>query len=240
MPLVTEELLDAISQVESGNDPKAIGDTGLRNKAFGAFQIRLPAFKDVQRLFPQEFGEITFEQIKRDPTLNRLTAKRYLEALESHYGITDVDRLISGFNAGPSARRGAIRNPNYVNKVKQQLRGEGNDISGGDKVPGPRSRVDPIEEGVRRIFQMTVAAGFKPLSTQDIEQILEKVEPPRAMPGVKQPNRGLPALPGSRVLGDSPLALGDSHISNSPARPGMANLQNLLFRGQPPSPLTEL
>ena len=121
MPLVTDELLDAIAQVESGGNPKAIGDTNLPDAAYGAFQVRMPAFKDVQRVFPQEFANTPFERVQADPALNRLVARRYLEAGEQAYGITDLERLVAYYNAGPRVRRGEIPNMIYVRKVLRAL-----------------------------------------------------------------------------------------------------------------------
>lgn len=120
-PLVTEELLDAIAQVESGNNPKARGDLGLRHPAMGAFQMRQPAYQDVQRFYPQEFGQVPFERAMAQPTLQRQAARRYLEALQQRYGLKGLEAVIAGYNAGPSVRTKGIRNPDYVRKVKQRL-----------------------------------------------------------------------------------------------------------------------
>lgn len=121
--LVTEELLDAISQVESGGNPHARGDLSLSNAAYGAFQVRLPAYRDVQRVFPSEFSRVPFERVQAEPSLNRLVARRYLEAGEHTYGITELPRLIAFCNAGPTVRRGEVPNMSYVRKVLRLLNG---------------------------------------------------------------------------------------------------------------------
>ena len=116
--LVDDKLLDAIALQESWHNPKAVGDNGT---AFGAFQLRKSAFKDVQRIYPKEFGKESFDRVKTDPAFNRLIARRYLEAFEGHYGITDMDRLISAYNAGPRSREGALVNPDYVARIQHNL-----------------------------------------------------------------------------------------------------------------------
>ena len=121
MSHVNDGLLDAIAQVESGNNPEAQGDLELANPALGAFQMRLPAYQDVQRLYPKEFGHLEFGKAMQDPALQRQAARRYLEILEGPYGLTDLPSLIAGYNAGPSVKKRGIRNPDYVAKVQAAL-----------------------------------------------------------------------------------------------------------------------
>ena len=45
----------------------------------------------------------------------------------------------------------------------------------------PKQKTDLIEDGMRRINRKTMAAGFGPLSIKDIEGILTKLQPPRAI-----------------------------------------------------------
>ena len=168
--LVNDELLNAIGQVESQHNPNAIGDDG---KSVGAYQMQPIAYQDVQEFFPKRFGQIPYEHLRTDPALQREAAKAYLHVGEQKYGITDLDRLISFYNAGPKARN-SITNPDYINKVKGAM-------------GKPQSRIDPIEDGLRRVYRMTAQAGFDPLSAKEIEQMLAKVDPPTALPGVKRP-----------------------------------------------------
>lgn len=119
--LVTDDLLNAIMQAESSGNPRAIGDLKLSQPAYGGFQVREIAFKDVQRIHPNEFAKIKFTQVQKSPDMNRQVARRYLEALEGHYGITDLDSLISGYNQGPAVKRRGIINGTYVRKVKRFL-----------------------------------------------------------------------------------------------------------------------
>jgi len=183
--LVTDALLDAIARKESNNNPAAVGDTHLANQAYGAFQVRLPAFQDVQRVFPDQFGQVTFEQMQRDPALNRAVAKAYLLAGEQAYGITELPRLISFYNRGPKARSGPITNQSYVNDVQQFLR-----APTGDPPVKPTSRrtdqpFRTAEEAVTYLNRMVVSTDLMaPLTAQEIEPMLSRFSPPTAMPGV--------------------------------------------------------
>lgn len=170
--LVTEQLLDAIAQTESGNNPAARGDQHLSNQAYGAFQMRLPAYQDVQRLYPSEFGAIPFANIQQDAALQRKAARRYLEGLEAHYGITDLDRLIAGYNAGPRVRQGTIPNPDYVIKVKRRLP---------PTSEAPMDRTMQQLLAINKHLQILQEFGVAPLSVDDIEQILAQQAQP-AMP----------------------------------------------------------
>ena len=123
--LITEELLNAIAHVESENNPSAIGDRGMRYPAYGAFQMRRPAYLDVIRLRPG-LKQTPFEALQGNADLQRQFARTYLEILASDYGLSDLDRLLAGYNAGPTAvRQGRIpvSTHSYVRKVKARLGG---------------------------------------------------------------------------------------------------------------------
>lgn len=117
-----EALLDAIAQTESGNNPQAIGDRGLKNPAYGAYQMRRPAYDDVMRTRP-DLRQISFEQMQRDAQAQRQLAEGYLRMLNGTYGLQDVDAILSGYNAGPGAARKGVRVPAYINKVRSQMKG---------------------------------------------------------------------------------------------------------------------
>jgi hypothetical protein len=108
--LTTEEILKGMSFLESTNDPDQIGDKNLKNKAYGEFQVRLPALKDVNeklnKNFPKNPKDLTPEQ-------NREVATLYLEQIlprtlkqllknrgREDYEITQQD-IINSYNYGP-------------------------------------------------------------------------------------------------------------------------------------------
>lgn len=102
--------------------------------------------------------------------------------------------------------------------------------------PTPQEQQDPIERGIFRISRMTEAAGFNPLTVQDIEQILSKVEPPRAMPGVRQPPE--------TTLGEAPLPNPENFsfqhgMDRSGTTPSLGGLVNPMLRTNQPRSLLE-
>lgn len=180
--LVTEQLLDAIKYAESRGQrqpTKAVGDTQNTYPAHGAYQMTKPAYQDVQRLFPKEFGSIPFERLlESDEPFQRQAARRYLEAGQSNYGITDFNRLISFYNRGPKARTGAISNTAYVNTVRQYMK-----LPRFESVPeGPMpKKLKPQaalqgEEEVRRLNRLMTAAGFAPMRLPEVEKVLVRMD----------------------------------------------------------------
>ena len=114
---ISKALLDAIAGVESNFNPKAVGDKG---KAMGMFQMQPIAYQDIQRVDPA-YRTIPYSRLKTDAAFQRQTAERYLRMGQETYKITDPDRLISFYNAGPKARSGPLINRGYVDKVKARM-----------------------------------------------------------------------------------------------------------------------
>ena len=121
--LITEQLLRALARKESGNNPAALGDRGLAQPAYGRFQMRRPAYQDVvQRR--SEFAGIPFEKVQRDAELQETFARAYLSVLANEYGLSELDDLLAGYNAGPTAvRRGKIPSQTlrYIEDVKRLM-----------------------------------------------------------------------------------------------------------------------
>ena len=98
---------------------QAVGDQGV---AHGAFQIHPIMYQDIQRIFPQDWGHISYEQMLATPALQDAAALSGLRMLRDHYGLSG-DALISAWNTGPGqARRGHL-NHSYVDTVKKGLKG---------------------------------------------------------------------------------------------------------------------
>jgi soluble lytic murein transglycosylase-like protein len=89
------KLLDAISQVESNNDPGAVGDGG---RAIGSYQIHRLYWKDGTRILGVEWEY----RDARDPRRARRVVSAYLR----HYGkgksLSDMARI---HNGGPRGHR---------------------------------------------------------------------------------------------------------------------------------------
>lgn len=71
--------LAALIAVESGGNPKAIGDKHLKNRAYGVCQIRQPYLDDVNKIAGTRF---TLKQVAASPTLSRWCVVTYVR----HYG----------------------------------------------------------------------------------------------------------------------------------------------------------
>ena len=71
--------LTALIMVESGDDPYAIGDKHLTNKAYGICQIRQPYLDDVNRI---EGTSYTLTDVRNNRGVSRWCVIRYV----THYG----------------------------------------------------------------------------------------------------------------------------------------------------------
>jgi len=118
--------LAAIALVESGNNPDAVGDRHLRNKAYGSYQIRQPYLTDVNRVSGKN---LTLEDIrgKGSEGMAAWAVKVYL----SHYGkrytrITGKKPTIEVYarihNGGPNGWKKNSTKA-YWQKVQRALKG---------------------------------------------------------------------------------------------------------------------
>lgn len=76
-----------LEHVESGGNADALGDVGLKNKAYGILQIRKPYLDDVNNLFSERiqerWGKPAFDMLEmKESDKARWVAEKYL----SHYG----------------------------------------------------------------------------------------------------------------------------------------------------------
>ena len=121
--LITPDLLRALALKESSGGTRLLGDKGLVNKAYGTYQIRKPAYLDVVRL-RKELADVPFSQVQSDQQMNETFARAYLSVLANEYGLKDIDSLLMGYNAGPTAvRRGKVppSAQTYSHEVQQLM-----------------------------------------------------------------------------------------------------------------------
>ncbi len=122
---IDQKLLDAIKQVESKGDVDAIGDKGLSNKAYGAYQIRKPYYDDAvefnsslkDKKFPDDVKGGGSEGHSED--VIRSYMKRYATAKRLGHPPTDED-IARIHNGGPNG----YKNPNtdkYWKKVQEAM-----------------------------------------------------------------------------------------------------------------------
>jgi len=84
-----EFFLCVLAMVESGNNPNAVGDLKLRNKAYGLYQIRKPYLDDVNRIYRKEVREKFGRRLTIKDVYGRGsegTATWVVKAYLSHYG----------------------------------------------------------------------------------------------------------------------------------------------------------
>ena len=113
--------LTALAMVESGNDPTAVGDRNLRNKAYGIYQIRQPYLDDVNRIAGTNF---TIEDMVESEVISRWCVVTYIK----HYGRQErtgkpltmeiASRL---HNGGPNGYKRKSTDAHW-NKMKSKLK----------------------------------------------------------------------------------------------------------------------
>ena len=102
-----QERLDAIQYAESRGerDPyKAIGDKGMKYPAYGAYQMREPAFQDVRRLRPKTLANYpnvdSADDIIGNKDLQRALTAAYLNILMNDYKLGNLDSATAAYNWG--------------------------------------------------------------------------------------------------------------------------------------------
>lgn len=110
-PVTIWQLMDAISFVESGNNPDAIGDNG---KAVGPFQIQPIMLDDVNRILGKEVFTL---KDRYSLTKSRLIFLIYT----THYNCNqDASRIARDWNGGPNGHTKSATLPYYL-KVHDAL-----------------------------------------------------------------------------------------------------------------------
>ena len=91
-----------------------LGDLKLKNKAYGAFQVRLPALQDVNRLYKTNY---TMDDLN-DPMINARVGLLYYKSMTDFYGAKNKRQAMAGYNGGPGAIKGNNEKANsYADSV---------------------------------------------------------------------------------------------------------------------------
>jgi len=88
--IVTDKFLTSVALIESNGNPNAVGDKG---KSLGMFQMSKEAFQDAYSYCRMvnnydvhwlllEYGKTDYKSAMKDPTLQKLFAKAYLQFIE--------------------------------------------------------------------------------------------------------------------------------------------------------------
>ena len=121
MPDDYEAMLPGFQYAESRGeaDPwAAVGDQGASR---GAYQIQPIMYQDIQRVYPNDWGQMSYEQMLSKPESQTSAILSGLRMLEEHYGLTG-DALLSGWNTGPTKARKGYRNQKYIDTYKEGIR----------------------------------------------------------------------------------------------------------------------
>ena len=125
---IDDRLIDAVSDVESSNNPAAFKkDEGAR----GLTQVRPEAWDDLVRHFPGKYGSMKYERDIFKPAVARQAARDYLNILCGYLrqvGIpVTLDNLMSAYNwgVGNVVKYGPEKVPpgtkQYVKKIARSL-----------------------------------------------------------------------------------------------------------------------
>ena len=114
-------LLQAIAMVESGGNDEAIGDRHLRQKAYGAYQIRQPVCDDYNQAHGTKYrAEEMLGNRKLSEKICRWYINHYATAKRLGRPPTDEDRARI-WNGGPNGwKRSSTKS--YWRQVAKQLK----------------------------------------------------------------------------------------------------------------------
>ena len=122
MPDDLESLIPGFQYAESRGEAhpfQAVGDAG---RSRGAFQIQPIMYQDIQRVYPEAWGQVAYEDMLAAPETQRAAMLAGLQMLRDHYGLSG-DALISAWNTGPGAARKGHLNQAYIDTVKLGMKG---------------------------------------------------------------------------------------------------------------------
>jgi hypothetical protein len=121
--------LAALIMVESGGNPKAVGDQGLANHAYGVCQIRQPYLDDVNRIAGTHW---TMDEVKASERLSRWCVVKYVRHYGARYERITGSRLTDDVayrihNGGPDGWKKASTYPATWKFVAERVRLEAKD-----------------------------------------------------------------------------------------------------------------
>jgi hypothetical protein len=118
--MITQKLVDAIIQVESGGNDWAIGDRTLQYSAYGPMQIRWPCVSDVNKMFGTSYRA---KQCLGDRAVSLDIFIKYME-IYANRGILGFEPTNETYarcwNGGPKGYKNKSTVA-YWNKVKKYL-----------------------------------------------------------------------------------------------------------------------
>ena len=138
----------ALAKQESDFRQNVVGDTDRKNKAYGLFQIRLPALKDVNRIYKTNY---TIDDVANDPKINTEVGLKYFLAMKDTYGAENDAQAFRGYNGGPGAIKGTNKGANKysqsVQATQKSLSKQNKDLNPSryyDKIDNPQKITPPV------------------------------------------------------------------------------------------------
>ena len=115
--VITPELIEAVIQAESGQNPQAVSPKGAK----GLMQLMAPAWADVQRRVPELAG-FGYDDYWSDETTNRRFGTEYLKIAQGYLPEPlrqSVPHILAVYNFGP----GNLKKAGYdLNRVPRETR----------------------------------------------------------------------------------------------------------------------
>lgn len=111
---VNKEFLATLARVESGNNPKAVGDSG---KAIGIYQIHESYFADAKSFNPN-LRKYAYNSCF-NPKISELVVKTYLARYCPGGSMEDMARA---HNGGCNWKKNKSKTNNYWNKFRRMMR----------------------------------------------------------------------------------------------------------------------
>ena len=113
---VDPSILLSIGYKESRIRPGLVGDTSLKNKAYGIFQVRKPALDDVNDYYKTSF---TVDDMKNSIDSNITAGALYFKMQADKYGAENTKQQLAMYNGGPGAKKGKNTGANdYATSVQ--------------------------------------------------------------------------------------------------------------------------
>ena len=122
--------LDKVKRIESQGSSQETLRTPNASGAVGAYQLTPPAWKDLQRVYPDKYGSKTLMDTAADEGLGRQASNDYFKVIKGYlknYGMPEtVENMLSAYSTGiGNVRKGIIpqETRDYLDKYSGKLPG---------------------------------------------------------------------------------------------------------------------
>ena len=160
-----------------------LGDLKLKNKAYGAFQVRLPALQDVNRLYKTNY---TMDDLN-DPMINARVGLLYYKSMTDFYGAKNKRQAMAGYNGGPGAIKGNNEKANsYADSVLTTIDSDNPQTTPRiyDNPKNPNPQTTTSQPTLRpKTRPADIKPVFQPVTYQDLAGASGIADPNKIFPG---------------------------------------------------------